>query len=125
MICTISDQGAIMKLITDTDTITRAELRMMAEKMYGDLVKAVVDIYKGIMVVDADLHADQEEFLLEQGAEQANLWGINLHPSVTTDDWIEFDSMINIRPSQKNRSRYIEDPHIRAKIIEIVARLVQ
>jgi len=113
-----------MQLVTDS--ISLKELKQMSEKMYGNLVKAVVDIEKGIMAVDAGLHADQERFLLEEhGSKQQNLWGINLHPDQSPEDFIEFDSMINIRPVQKNRSRSVDDPQIRAKIIEIVTRLVQ
>ncbi len=58
------------------------------------------------------------------GSQQENLWGINIYPLKTSEDWIEFDSMINIRPSQNNRSRYIDDPIIRKKIITIVNKLV-
>jgi hypothetical protein len=77
--------------------------------MFESLVKAVVDIEKQIMIVDAEMHADQEEVLLEQRSDQYNLWGINLHPDFFgTDEFIEFDSMINIRSSQGNRSRGIE-----------------
>jgi hypothetical protein len=89
------------------------------------LVKAVVDIEKEVMVVDSELHADQEEYLLEQGSKQGNLWGINIYPEqVGNDSWLEFDSMINLRPSQNNRSRGVEDEIIRAKIITIVEKLV-
>ncbi len=108
------------------DHITIEELKQMSEKMFGDLVKAVVDIEKEIMVVDAELHADEEAVLLESESEQNNLWGINLHPNKLPDEsWIEFDSMINIRPSCNNRSRYINNPQIREKIIKIVNKLVQ
>jgi hypothetical protein len=97
----------------------------MSEKMFGRLVKAVVDIEKEIIVVDAELHADQEELLLEMGSEQKNLWGINLYPDKYNKDWIEFDSMINVRPSWGNRSRSVEDPLIQEKIITIVSKLVE
>lgn len=93
--------------------------------MFGRLVKAVVDIEKEIIVVDAELHADQEELLLEMGSEQKNLWGINLYPDKYNKDWIEFDSMINVRPSWGNRSRSVEDPLIQEKIITIVSKLVE
>lgn len=93
--------------------------------MYGELVKAVVDIDKQIMVVDAELHADEESLLLDEGSEQEHLWGINLHPSkIPNEDWIEFDSMINLRPSSGNRSRSVDNPEIRKKIISIVNKLV-
>lgn len=93
--------------------------------MYDDLVKAVVDIDKKIMAVDAELHADQEQKLLEEGSSQKNLWGINLYPEKEGRDLIEFDSMINIRPWQNNRSRGADDPKIQERIIEIVNKLVK
>jgi hypothetical protein len=112
-----------MQLVTDSISLT--ELKKMAEKMYGTLVKAVVDIEKGIMAVDADMHADQEAFLLEEhDSKQQNLWGINLHTD-DTENLIEFNALINIRPSQKNRGWSIDDPQIREKITAIVTRLVQ
>ncbi|PJE65348.1 hypothetical protein COU91_02165 [Candidatus Saccharibacteria bacterium CG10_big_fil_rev_8_21_14_0_10_47_8] len=93
----------------------------MAGKMYGGLVKAVVDVKKGLLVVDAELHADQEAYLIENGSAQQDLWGINLYPEkFGQDDFIEFDSMINIRPSQKNMSRDVDDQSVRNRIIKIV-----
>jgi hypothetical protein len=105
--------------------ITRLELQQMAEKMFGNLVKAVVDIEKGIMAVDAELHADAEAYLLEGGSSQKNLWGINLYPEIHGDDFIEFDSMTNLRPSQGNRSRGVEDVKIQEKIKDVISRLVK
>ena len=97
----------------------------MAEKMYGNIVKAVVDLQKQSLVVDAEMHADIEAFLLENGSSQQDLWGINLYPEkFGTDEFVEFDSMINIRPRQKNMSRYIEDPTIRKQILDLVTRKI-
>jgi hypothetical protein len=62
---------------------------------------------------------------LEQNSKQGNLWGINLYPEKMGEDFIEFDSMINIRPRQNNRSRGIEDKNVREKIIKIVEKLVK
>ncbi|MEK7447400.1 MAG: DUF5674 family protein [Patescibacteria group bacterium] len=112
-----------MKTITEKEKITLAELKDMSKKM-DDLVKAVVDIEKGIMSVDGELHSDEEAALLEEGSEQENLWGINLYPELSGDDFIEFDSMINLRPKQNNRSRDVEDPEIRKKILKVVNNLV-
>lgn len=112
-----------MKLITDT--ISLGELAIMAKKMHHNLVKAVVDIEKNIMMVDAPLHADQEEALLDQDSLQENLWGINLHPSkFGSEDFVEFDSMINIRPSQGNMDRSVNNPAIQKKIIALVSTMV-
>lgn len=112
-----------MKLV---DSISVQELDKMAKKMYGNLVKAVVDIKKGLLAVDAELHADQEAYLLEKESDQQDLWGINLYPAkFGQDDFIEFDSMINIRPSQKNMSRGVDDKQVRKKIIEIITQKVK
>lgn len=113
-----------MKIIKDNISIN--ELKEMSAKMFGNLVKAVVDIEKEIMAVDADLHADEEALLLENGSEQKNLWGINLYPELEGgDDFVEFDSMINLRPSQKNRSRGIDSIEIQKNILAIVKKLVK
>ena len=112
-----------MKIINIENKISLRELKLMAENRFGDLVKAVVDIEKEIMAVDAELHADEEKLLLENGSNQENLWGINLYPD-ETDDFIEFDSMINLRPSWGNRSRGVDDENIRDKIIKIVNHLL-
>ena len=107
-----------------TEAIDLARLRELAVRRFGEMVKAIVDVQEGIMAVDAELHADEEEALLERGSAQANLWGINLYPDVVGEDWIEFDSMINLRPSQGNRSRGVDDPMVRRRIVEVVSRLV-
>ena len=112
-----------MKIITER--ISLSELRQMSKEGFGDLVKAVVDIKKGIMAVDAELHADQEALLLEEGSTQANLWGINIYPDLPNEQRIEFDSMINLRPSFGNRSRAVDSPEIQKKIIEIVNKLIK
>ena len=112
-----------MKIITETLTI--AELKTMAGEMFGNLVKAVVDVDREIIAVNAELHADLEALLLEDGSKQKSLWGINFYPEMPGDEFIEFDSMINMRPSQGNRSRGVDDGEIRKKIIEIVAKRVK
>ncbi len=93
--------------------------------MFGNFVKAVVDIEREIMAVDADLHADEEILLLENGSKQENLWGINIYPEIAGDDFVEFDSMINLRPSRGNRSRGVEDVEIQKRILEIINKLVR
>ncbi len=112
-----------MKIINDKITI--AELKELSTKMFGNLVKAVVDVELGVMAIDADLHSDEEAFLLAHGSKQENVWGINLYPDLIGDDFIEFDSMINLRPSQNNRSRSVDDTDIQKKIKQIVNKLVK
>ena len=105
--------------------ISRQQLRAAGEELYGDMVKAVVDVKKCIIAAGGELHADDEAFLLERDSLQENLWGINLYTTRNLPEMVEFDSMINIRPRQNNRSRGVEDPNVRAEIIEIVRKLVQ
>lgn len=111
-----------MKLVT---SVSIDELRQMAEKMYGNLVKADVDISRKLLLIDMDMHADGETYLLENGSSQSDLWGVNLHPDkFGTAEFIEFDSMINIRPRQNNFSRSVQDVQTREQIKQIVAGVV-
>lgn len=106
-------------------SISVTELQEMADKMYGTLVKADVDVIKKLLLVDMEMHADGEAHLLENGSQQNDLWGINLHPDkFGSDNFIEFDSMINIRPRQSNPSRDVLDEEVRKQIREIVAGIV-
>ena len=114
----------IMRIITEG--ITTNDLREMAREGFGDMVKAVVDIERRIMALEAELHADEEAALMESGSEQDNLWGINLYPEdIGGPEFIEFDSMINIRPSRGNRSRGVDDAAVREQIAKIVAELIR
>lgn len=79
---------------------------------------------RGIMAVSGELHSDEEGLLLDDGSRQYDLWGINLYPAETGEEWIEFDSVINVRPSQNNRSRSVEDEQTRAAIRRVVHALV-
>jgi len=108
-----------------TSEISIEELKEISARKFGNLIKAVVDVEKKIMAVDADLHADEEALLLESGSEQKNLWGVNIYPELTGEDFLEFDSMINLRPSQGNRSRGVENAELRKKILEVVNKLVK
>ena len=105
--------------------ITREELGQIAKRRFGNIVKAVVDIQKEIMVIDAELHADQEALMLEQDSSQEDLWGINLYPELKGEDFIEFDSMINLRPSTGNLTRNVADPLIRKSIVSVVRKWIK
>ena len=106
------------------EPLTLDEVRSRAREQFGEMVKAVVDLEQGIMAMGGELHADEEAVLLDQGSRQSDLWGINLYPDAAGAERIEFDSMINVRPAQGNRSRSIEDAARRERIREIVSRLV-
>jgi hypothetical protein len=104
-------------------SIPRAKLREYA--LDGSLVKTVVDIDREVMAIGGELHADEEQVLLDDGSNQEHLWGINLYPDEALDAWVEFDSMINIRPSQGNRSRHVEDREAQKRIRDVVSKLVR
>jgi hypothetical protein len=103
-----------MRRVTESHTISLDEIRMLAEGRFGDMIKGVVDLERGLLLLDADLHADQEASLLADGSKQADLWGINLYPDVVGED-----------PSFGNRSRGVDDPVTRVAIAAFMARVVR
>ena len=115
----MSDTVKIIKNQIAFDELTR-----MAAAMFGNMVKAVVDIEREVLAVDGELHSDLEALLIEAGSNPQSLWGINLYPELQGDDFVEFDSMINMRPSQGNKIRGVEDAKTREKIIQVVAKRI-
>ena len=107
------------------ENIALSELKKIAEELFGDMVKAVVDIERTVMAIGGEMHADEEQILLEAGSKQDSLWGVNLYPDASNKNFVEFDSMINIRPRQGNRSRGVENEKTRAVILEVIKKLVK
>lgn len=101
------------------------ELKKVAQQRFGDMIKGVVDLERQVLAIGGDLHADEEAFLLQQGSKQENLWGINLYVDLPMPEMLEFDSMINIRPRQNNRTRNVENQELRQKIAELVNVLIK
>ena len=107
------------------EAINRKELQEIAKEEFGNVVKAVVDVEQGIMAVGGELHADEEGLLMEQeGSKRQHTWGINLYLDKPEEDFIEFDSMINLKPAFGNRTRGVADSGVRAKIEEIIKKLI-
>ena len=106
------------------EKLNQDKLTQMAETLFGDMVKGVVDVEREVLAIDAELHSDLEAALLQDGSKQENLWGINLYPDLPRDEWIGFDSLINVRPSQGNRSRNVEDQAIRNMILSIIEKRI-
>lgn len=117
-------EGALSLLRIIREPIPRAELASLAEQQFGNLVKAVVDVARQVIAIGSELHSDEEAALLDDGSKQEHLWGINLYPDEPRTEWLEFDSMINVRPSRGNRSREVEDPTLRESIRRIVDMLI-
>lgn len=114
-----------MRRVTPEDPISLEDVRHLARDRFGDMVKGVVDLERRLLLLDADLHADQEAELLAEGCDQRDLWGINLYPDMDGPDWLEFDSMINLRPSFGNRSRGVDDPATQDAIRALVDELIR
>lgn len=106
------------------EPVSRSVLSELAMVWDWAFVKAVVDVERGIMAIGGEMHVDEEQALLEDGSRQEDLWGINLYPAGSPSDWIEYDSMINLRPRQNNRSRGVEDAATRDRIEAVVKRLI-
>ena len=104
--------------------ISREELRALAENTFGDMIKCVADVREGLLALDAELHADLERLLLENGSAQEDLWGFNLYPDEEGGDFIEYDSLINIRSWQGNPSRDVLNPDVREAIEKIVSKFI-
>ena len=108
------------------DKITQAELNTLAQEQYGNFIKAVIDIEQGVLGVGGELHVDIQSVLIEKENSQAqNTWGINLYCDKSGEDFIEFDSMINLKPVLGNKTRGVKDIEIRNKISEIVNKLIK
>lgn len=111
-----------MKIIKEK--LSLDELKQMAAAKFGDMVKAVVDVDRELVAVDAELHSDLEALLLENSSKQNSLWGINFYPEAEAENFLEFDSMINVRPSGGNRSRGVDSEELRKRIYTIVAKRI-
>ena len=104
--------------------ISIEEFRNTCCTTFDRMVKIDVDVELGIIAADAEMHADLEEALLENGSQQQSIWGANIYPDETGDGYLEYTSLINIRPSVGNLSMEVESSNIRAIIKAIVDRLV-
>ena len=99
-----------------TQPIEAATLRRLIVDGFGDMVKFVVDVERGVIAVGGELHADAEAILLEAGSRQADLWGANYYPGRGREGCVEFTSLINISPARGNRSMEIADQNLRERI---------
>ena len=95
-------------------------VRCLVDGWFGDMVKIVVDIRRGVVAVGGELHADAETLLLEQGSRQEDLWGANYFPGLGPERCLEYTALINIRPAQGNRSMEIRSQETR----DLIRRLV-
>lgn len=111
-------------VILEQKPLESSTLRVLLDRFFEDMVKYVVDVEREVAAVGGELHADGEALLLEQGSLLEDLWGANYYPGLGEDACIAYTSLINIRPSQDNRSMEIEDETVRARVREVTFRLI-
>ena len=112
-------------IVTLKTPVTTAELKKRAAEGFGDIIKAVVDVESENISIGGELHVDMEIFMMENSNSlRSNTWGINLYPSKDGEEFIEFDSMINLKPAFGNRTRNVEDLEIQEKIKRIVKKFI-
>ena len=97
------------------------DIQKIAEDLEG-YIKFVVDIERGILAAGVTRHVQSEELLLKQGSKQQHLWGGGLDLETGA---LDFDSMINIRPTDGNTSREVLSQEIRVKMEKIVRKLLR
>ena len=113
-----------MKIEIISQPISLEQLKNAARNSYGDMVKIVADVERRIIALGGEMHADAEAVLLNDGSRQQNLWGFNVYPEKSRAEWIEFTSLINIRPRANNRSMEIQDPVVQKNILDIIDKLI-
>ncbi len=113
-----------MEIKIVTEAISREELATLAREWYGDMVKGVVDIEREILALGGEYHMDANMCLTENGSKQDTVWGFNIHLNRPRAEWIEFTSLINIRPAQNNRGMLVESPELQEKIRMIINKRI-
>jgi len=111
-------------VVLEHERIAPLELRRLVALFFEDMVKYVADLSRGVIALGGEMHADAEELLLEQGSAQADLWGANYYPGRGPEECIEYTSLINIRPTQDNRSMELQDEGLRARLRELTLALI-
>jgi len=107
-----------------SENLDPAEVRRLVQAWFNDMVKVVVDVRRACAAVGGELHADAEQLLLEDGSEQADLWGANYYPGRGAEGCVEFTAMINVRPAHGNASMEIQDTDIRRRVRDVVVRVL-
>lgn len=98
-------------ILTTQLPFTSEEIEFLKEE-FGEYIKTVIDIEKRICSAGCNRHFESEKKLLSQGSSQSNLWGGGVDLETLT---IDFNSFINIRPTDDNSGNEIQDSEIRQK----------
>ncbi len=107
------------------ESIPRQELIALAKEYYEEMIKGVVDLKREVIALGGEMHSDAEAFLLEDGSEQSDLWGFNILLEKPVEDCLVYESFINVRPKDGNRSLEVQDRGIRDRIRNIILAKVE
>lgn len=101
------------------------EIKNMSPHYFDDMVKGVVDVKQEIIALNADMHVDLEQMLLDSGSCQDDLIGFNIYYE---DGEVELDSNINPPINRKlgypRAGRMITDPKTVALVETIIDRWI-
>lgn len=103
-------------ILRDTATVDQVDALL---ETFGSYIKLAVDVEREIIAGGGELHADCEQALLEDGSRQEDVWGADWDPSGE----VRFESLINIRPRQGNRSLMLQSPELRSQVERIARRI--
>jgi hypothetical protein len=113
-----------MNIVIVKDTIGLEELRKIGAEFYENMVKGVVDVEEGIVAFGGEFHIDANAELVRAGAKQPNVWGFNVYFDRQRESWIEYISLINIRPAQGNTDMEVKDEDLRKKMKAIIEKKI-
>jgi len=102
------------------NAVTASQASEMLQAL-GSYVKLAVDVERELVAGGGELHADCEQALIEDGSRQDDIWGADWDPAGE----VRFESLINIRPRQGNRSLVIQSPELRQRVERIVRRVFE
>ncbi len=105
--------------------LSHEELATITKENYGDMMKVVVDIEKGICAVGGEFHAEGKKLLMEkEGCEAKNLYGARLYPWQSPENRLDYTSQINPRPEEGRNNATIEDKDLRKTIKAVINKLL-
>lgn len=113
-----------MEILTVHEPVNEETLQALAKEWHHTLVKGVADVKLGTVALGGEWHMDANSRLLKEGSEQKNLWGFSIYPKEKGNAAIEYNSLINIRPLQGNRSMEITSEETRNAVRRVVALVV-
>ena len=109
-----------MNIVIVEDKITVPELKEVSKEFYNPIIKGVVDIEREIVAFGGEWHIDANMKLIEDGSKQKNIWGFNIDLDKSKGDWLEYNSLINIRPLAGNRQLDIQDQNLKERMKSII-----